>query len=154
MDLMRQDTARHYKAIHGLILKGNMPLQEAGPKDRALLWVLIAAGVLVFVALFASCAHAYSDQQLAVAIYHAENSKNHPYGIMMKYRHTSPRQACLNTIHHYYRVWANLPYKDGLKPAFLTFLSKHYAPIGAKNDPKGLNRNWKRNVLSFLKEAK
>ncbi len=34
---------------------------------------------------------------------------------------------------------------DG-KGDFIEFLGSRYAPIGVKNDPKGLNKNWVRNV--------
>ena len=29
---------------------------------------------------------------------------------------------------------------------FIAFLGKRYAPVGAKNDPEGLNQNWVKNV--------
>lgn len=101
--------------------------------------------------LWASVAHASPyEQRLADAIFKAENSKDHPYGIMVKYKHTTPRQACLNTIRSAQkRFQAQTKEKD-----FIILLSKTYAPIGASNDPKGLNRNWIRNVKHFLNERK
>jgi len=93
--------------------------------------------------------HAYTDEQIANAIYKAEGGAHtrHPYGILTKYKHTTPRQACLNTIRHAHRDW------DG-KGDFLAFLQKRYAPVGVANDPTGLNRNWLSNVRFFLgKEA-
>jgi hypothetical protein len=32
---------------------------------------------------------------------------------------------------------------------FISYLSKSYCPIGASNDPKGLNKNWVKNVKTF-----
>ena len=83
---------------------------------------------------------------LADAIYKAENSKSHPYGILAHYNRTTPRQACLNTINHALRDW------DG-RGDFITFLGSRYCPVGAKNDPTGLNKNWVRNVTCFYNEG-
>lgn len=32
---------------------------------------------------------------------------------------------------------------------FIAFLGRRYAPVGAENDPQGLNQNWVRNVRFF-----
>jgi hypothetical protein len=83
-------------------------------------------------------------KKLATAIYWAEGGAktNHPYGILTKYKTTSPRQACINTINHALKDWNG-------KGDFIVFLGSRYAPIGADNDPKGLNKNWVRNVRYF-----
>lgn len=107
------------------------------------------APVFLFL-LLASTAHAYTTDQLASAIDKAENSKSHPYGIMLKFKHTSPRQACINTINHQHRLWV----RTSQRVPFLTFLAHAYAPLGCENDPNNLNKNWERNVTYFLnKEA-
>jgi hypothetical protein len=36
---------------------------------------------------------------------------------------------------------------------FVDFMQKRWAPIGAKNDPKNLNKNWAPNVREFLKKG-
>lgn len=89
----------------------------------------------------------YTNEQIADAIYLAEGGAKtrHPYGILAKYKHTTPRQACLNTIAHARRDWNG-------QGDFLEFLAKRYAPIGAKNDPTNLNKNWLKNVRWFLKK--
>ena len=74
------------------------------------------------------------------AIRVSENSKVHPYGVIPKYKHTTPEKACKNTIRH-----ALKDYKRK-EEGFINFLSLRYAPIGANNDPKGLNKNWVKNV--------
>lgn len=39
--------------------------------------------------------------------------------------------------------------------AFVDFWAKRWAPIGAANDPKGLNANWSKNVTAiWLEKAK
>ena len=81
-------------------------------------------------------------EKLANAIYRAENSQKHPYGILKHYKHTTPRQACINTIRHAERDWNG-------KGDFIMFLGSRYCPIGAKNDPNGLNKNWVKNVKYY-----
>ena len=91
----------------------------------------------------------YSNNQIANAIYKAEGGAktNHPYGILVHYKHTSARQACLNTIIHAKRDWNG-------KGDFITFLGARYCPVGCNNDI-GTNRYWITNVHYFLeKEVK
>lgn len=78
-NLMRNDTAKRYREIHRILLKGNDPIEEwkitrevLKMKDRILLGVLILAGILVFVVLFAGCAHA---QELTASWYSVESLK-------------------------------------------------------------------------------
>lgn len=94
------------------------------------------------------CGSAFAEpidvNRLADAIYKAEGGANtrHPYGILTKYKHTTPRQACINTIRHAARDW------DG-QGSFIAFLGSRYCPVGASNDPQGLNKNWVRNVTQI-----
>ena len=108
-----------------------------GGLKRLLLFTIIFVTVV-------SSAFAYTVDQLANAIYKAENSKSHPYGILTHYKTTTPRQACINTIKHAVKDW------DG-RSDFIVFLGSRYCPVGATNDPTGLNKNWVRNVKMFLK---
>jgi hypothetical protein len=88
-------------------------------------------------------------EKLCESIRKAENSKKYPYGIMVKYKNTTPKQACVNTVRH-----ALKDYKGPTKfDPFLEFLAARYAPIGAKNDPKNLNKNWVKNVSFFYKKV-
>ena len=79
-------------------------------------------------------------QRLATAVYWAEGGPktSHPYGVLAHYQYTSPRQACLNTIHHAYRDWSG-------RGSFIHFLASRYAPVGSNTDV-GTNRYWERNV--------
>ena len=110
--------------------------------------IFIPAVILYMILLWTIMANAqdYTDNQLANAIYKAENSKRHPYGILAHYKHTTPRQACINTIKHAKRDWNG-------KGDFIVFLGSRYCPIGAKNDPKGLNKNWVKNVKFYLERG-
>jgi len=100
-----------------------------------------------FVILILSCAtaSAIDENRLVDAIGHAENSKTHPYGILATYKHTTPRQACLNTVKSALKRYE----KTNQKENFISYLSKSYCPIGAKNDPSNLNANWVKNVTFF-----
>ena len=85
--------------------------------------------------------------RLADAIYKAEGGKNtrHAYGILAKYKHTTPRQACINTIRHKYSDWV----KQGSKGDFIAYLGSKYAPINSDTD-NGTNKFWVKNVRYFL----
>jgi hypothetical protein len=110
-----------------------------------LAWLGIIATVLAVLLSGCDMAWAYTDEQIANAIYLAEGGAktSHPYGILKKYKTTTPRQACINTIRHAKKDW------DG-KGDFVAFLGSRYCPVGASNDPMGLNVNWVRNVNYFL----
>lgn len=87
---------------------------------------------------------------LADAIYRAEGGAKtrHPYGIIKKYKTTTPRQACINTIKsNLKRYRASKSTED-----FITFMSRSYCPIGAENDPTGLNKNWVKNVRYYYEK--
>lgn len=114
--------------------------------------------VLKIIALCVVCASLLNEavearepdwDRLANAIYKAEGGAKtrHPYGILAKYKHTTPRQACINTIKHAWRDWESG--KDVRGHGYLEFLRDRYCPIGAKNDPGGLNKHWLRNVRAF-----
>jgi hypothetical protein len=93
----------------------------------------------------------YDVERLATAIYHAEGGANtrHPYGILAKYKTTTPRQACINTIRSKHREWVAL----GAKGDYLRYLQSRYAPIGASNDPTGLNAHWLGNVARLYEKG-
>ena len=119
---------------------------------RRVMWLAVVMVFIAFLMSMCDKAHSaettlvYSDNQIADAIFKAENSKTHPYGILAHYKNTSPRQACLNTIAHAKRDWNG-------NGDFIVFLGSRYCPVGAKNDPTGLNKNWVRNVNRFLERG-
>lgn len=106
---------------------------------------------LIFLMIFISLVKAEeippATEKIADAIYLAEGGAktNHPYGILAHYKHTTPKQACINTINHAKKDWNG-------QGDFIVFLGNRYCPIGAKNDPTGLNKNWIKNVKYFLKK--
>lgn len=105
--------------------------------------------IISLIIVTSSVSNAYSLDQWADAIRQAEGNTN--YGVLTHYKHTTPRQACKNTVWHRWVAYK----KSGLKTPFVAFLGASYAPIGADNDPNGLNINWQHNVMYFLiKEAR
>jgi hypothetical protein len=87
-------------------------------------------------------------ERLADAIYKAENSKAHPYGIMAHYKHTTPRQAAINTIKHALKDWNG-------QGTFIAFLGSRYCPTTGKLRPaeRRLNGNWINNVTRLYNKG-
>jgi len=83
------------------------------------------------------------------AIRYAENGgKGRQYGILHKrVKPTYRSQAgwCAATVQKNYDRWV----KAGSKGAFVVFLGKRYCPVGADNDPTGLNKHWIKNVERY-----
>ena len=124
-------------------------------QDRLLEAVIIMS--LLFASLLwarqAWSAEVVDSSRLADAISKAENSKAHPYGVMKDYCHAGAeaqcRKGCIQTINKWK---SKLVYSDVV--GFINQFGDIYAPtVGATNDPKGLNKNWKRNVLTFYKAS-
>jgi hypothetical protein len=92
--------------------------------------------------------------RLADAIWHAEGGKQArvSHGVLSVPTRNAAhaRAVCLNTIRKNWDRWE----AAGSPGDFVEFLGAKYAPLGAKNDPKGLNKNWVRNVKSRLLSEK
>ena len=86
------------------------------------------------------------------AIRYAENGgKGREYGILHKrVKPTYRSQAgwCSATVQKNYDRWV----KAGSKGDFISFLGSRYCPIGAENDPNGLNAHWINNVTHYAKQ--
>ena len=90
---------------------------------------------------------------IVAAIRHAENGRaGREYGILHKkalgksYR--TQAGWCAATVQKNYDRWV----KAGRKGDFITFLGNRYCPIGADNDPNGLNKHWIKNVKHLTKK--
>ena len=57
---------------------------------------------------------------------------------------------CAATVQKTYDRWK----KAGSPGDFITFLGKRYCPVGAENDPNGLNRHWIRNVRHWAAKVR
>ena len=97
----------------------------------------------------------YTDTEILWAIFWAEGGYKAEYyfGIRsIPYKDfNEAKQICLNTISNNRKRYADYGYK--LYPTYLEFLASRYCPIGADNDPKGLNKNWLKNVLYYLQKG-
>lgn len=83
------------------------------------------------------------------AIRYAENGgKGKEYGILhprVKPTYRSQAGWCAATVQKNYDRWV----KAGSKGDFISFLGARYCPIGAENDPNGLNKHWIKNVTYY-----
>lgn len=97
--------------------------------------------------------HEIPASVVADAIYRAEGGAKtrHPYGVLsVKVGSTAEaRQVCLNSIRNSRQRWE----KAGRPGDWLEFFQKRWCPVGASNDPAGLNHNWLRNVRGILKDS-
>ena len=91
--------------------------------------------------------------RLCEAIKLAEHSKTHPYGIMRSYctanSYRQCRKGCLQTVTKSFARYS----VQNRERDFIVYLSRTYAPLGAKNDPNSLNQYWVKNVKWFLERG-
>ena len=91
---------------------------------------------------------------IVASIRYAENGgKGKEYGILhprVKPTYRSQAGWCAATVQKNYDRWV----KAGRKGEFIAFLGARYCPVGADNDPNGLNKHWVGNVTKFQKKFK
>jgi len=130
------------------------PAKNWGYKMRTWKYIVV---VIIFTILTYQMVFAedWSDIEIADAIYLAEGGAKAkvPYGILsVKVKdEAEARQVCLNTIRNNRKRYADYGHKQ--YATYLEFLASRYCPIGAGNDPKGLNQNWLKNVKYFLEKG-
>lgn len=115
---------------------------------------IILASIFFFCNLASSFAsHVEIDvQRLADSIKVAEGSTKHPYGILKAYcKPNDPdgqcRKGCIQTINKWQKKLSYTSPED-----FIRQFGTIYCPIGADNDPSGLNKNWVRNVTKIYQK--
>lgn len=126
-------------------------IQKIEQAERGFYYSAFILGICLILAMImlifagSKSAHAetinYAPQLLANAIYKAENSKTHPYGIKSELCLTeaSCRKICLNSIHNARKRWI----AAGSKGDFIAFMGQRYSP-------PSINPNWVRLVKYFL----
>jgi len=86
---------------------------------------------------------------IVASIRYSENGgKGKEYGILhprVKPTYRSQAGWCSATVQKNFDRWIN----KGAKGSFIDFLGARYCPIGADNDPDGLNKYWIRNVRFY-----
>lgn len=132
------------------------------------LYILVVCGLLIgSTALLASTAHAYGSMTheeeleqmkpyfngIVDAIYKAEGGAKtrHPFGILSVkcVGYDDCREVCFNTVRNNWFRYAEAGYKG----EYLVYLANVYCPIGAGNDPKGLNKHWLGNVSRLMESG-
>ena len=92
----------------------------------------------------------YPAEKIVDAIYLAEGAEKAQflYGIRSVSYDTplEARRICLRSVENNIKRWE----KAGNPGEFISFMQKRYCPVNAKNDPKGLNNHWIKNVMYFL----
>jgi hypothetical protein len=142
-DPIRQAYQGYTKKVQPVIVNDKLP------SAVILIASILLCGVILFLCVGTARAEEINIDKLATAIYMAEGGARtrHPYGILKKYKTATPRQACINTIKSALRRYD----KSDKSVDFIVFLSRTYCPIGASNDPMGLNKNWVKNVYYFYR---
>ena len=149
--------------VHGYLKLLRFNLSEEARnfkvRDEFCLWATLVVSVCLLLAgflLFAVAAFGEpSDSALADAIYRAEGGvrAQYPYGVRSIDTHGDAayaRRITLNSIRNNRRRWETA----GNPGSFLEFMARRWAPVGAGNDPDGLNRHFVKNVRFFLGAGK
>ena len=116
-----------------------------------LIWTLLWVGLCANIAFAELDYFQVKDEKIVNAIYWAEGGPKAkvPYGIL-SVKTDDPRKVCMNTVrNNKERFLAQNEYKD-----YIEFLGSRYAPVGADNDPKGLNKVWVDNVKWYINHPK
>lgn len=95
---------------------------------------------------------------IVAAIRYAENgSSGREYGILhprVKPTYRSQAGWCAATVQKNFTRWLATNPATKTTKSFITFLGSKYCPVGADNDPTGLNQHWVKNVYHYYYEFK
>jgi hypothetical protein len=124
--------------------------------NRALILLAVLMGLAMpQMAELGHCSEASVNiEKMADAIYYVEGGAktSHPYGVLTHYKHTTARQACINTIKHALRDWNG-------QGSFIAFLGSRYCPTHwektyqATKAEYELNRYWVGNVTRLYERS-
>lgn len=152
LEKIERESARAIKAINKSYPNGIYGGQVKEASAWPIIWIVL--GVLLFSSLLLNKAHAYSNEEIVNAIYHAEGGKKakYKYGIRsVSYSNEKEaRKICLNTVRNNRKRFADYGHRQ--YSTFIEFLGSRYCPTkGALTQAeKRLNPNWVRNVEFFL----
>lgn len=124
-----------------------------GVGKALILFLIVSLLLMLFLVKFAHAAD-YTDEQIVNAIYQAEGGDHakYPYGIrsIKCGSRAECYRICRNTVKNNRQRFKQYGYKS--HQDFISFIASRYCPIGVRNDPKNLNKNWLKNVLFYLKK--
>ena len=94
------------------------------------------------------------EKLLLQAVYHSEGGEDaqYPFGIRSVgcNGYEECKSVCLRSIKNSLKRWNDA----GRQGDFITWFAMRYCPVGAANDPKGLNSNFLKNIRWFLENPK
>ena len=122
--------------------------EEAG----AIVAMCILICALIFLVSSCNTANAedYTDVEIVNAIRKAEGTWTYGIKSIKCETTTECRKICFNTVRNNRTRYA----RTDKKQDYISFLAKRYCPVGAENDPTGLNKNWEKNVRYFLNKGR
>lgn len=130
-------------------------MKKLKPEQADFLKRILTAIVIVVILVAWGVCHGdeieLNNVRLCDAIFMAEGGykATYLYGIRsVKYdTEEEARRICMNTIINNKKRYADYGYKE--YDTYIEFLASRYCPIGADNDPKGLNVHWIKNVRFY-----
>jgi len=135
--------------------RGDMDGKRVDNTFAGALGIILALVLLLWALLGAPNAEAqeYGNAQIVNAIYIIEGGPNAQYLYGIRSVHyddeAEARRICFNTVRNNRARFARQSKYDN----YLDFLASRYCPIGAANDPRGLNVNWLRNLRYYLNKG-
>ena len=128
----------------------NLPSVNSTTRPR-----LFKSFVLASILIFQLSPHGHTEpdyEKMATAIYFTEGSykTSYPFGVLSVTCHgyTECREVTLNSLK---KSW-NRYQQTAMKISFEEFFANRWCPVGAENDPKGLNQNWLKNLNYFMEK--
>ena len=116
---------------------------------------LFKSFVIASILIFQLSPHGHTEpdyEKMATAIYFTEGSykTSYPFGVLSVTCHgyTECREVTLNSLK---KSW-NRYQQTAMKISFEEFFANRWCPVGAENDPKGLNQNWLKNLNYFMEK--
>ena len=118
--------------------------------------IILAILILLWIIAKDAKAEIYDAEEIVNAIYIAEGGEEakKPFGILSVScnGYKECKEICYNTVVNNFdrwQLWGHKTHKD-----YLSFLASRYAPVGAENDPTGLNKHWLNNVKSIIRSKR
>ena len=122
-------------------------LKKISLKDQ----IEVLLKVFLFLFLFSAPLLAQPDfDKMCDAVYRTEGGAKtkHPFGVLSVpcSGYEECRKITLNSLRN---SWSRYQ-KTDMKIPFDEFFQKRWSPVGAENDPNGLNKNWLSNFRFFM----
>lgn len=111
--------------------------------------------ILILAAILSTTAYAYTDDQLAMAIYHAEGgaATKYPFGIRSVYcgSFIDCKRCCKETIRNNRKRF--ILYGHKRYQSYIEYLASRYCPSTGRENAQGEHNAWIKNVNYFLRKG-